>query len=73
MLEFNAYLAAQHITREASFNSCPQVPALPVRASAVHRPHLVAARQRLSLSLRRLADVIQPVGTGMNVPLPASR
>ncbi len=73
MLEISAQLAVLQVTRETAFNSRPTAPALSDRTPIAHGPRVVAARQRLSLLLRHLADVIQPVGTGMHSPLPATR
>lgn len=60
MIEFSAYLAAQQVTRDAVREALPDAPVraehqMPRRAF----PRL-AVRQRLSLTLHRLADLIEP-------------
>lgn len=68
MLDFSAYLAAQHLTQEI-VNDAPARPArVPMRQRAA-----AVARQRLSLALRRLADTIQPLPAPTGAPLPAFR
>jgi hypothetical protein len=60
MLEFSAYLTAQHLTREAVNEAHREAPARAERVPLAQRPAAVAVRQWHSLALRRLADDIAP-------------
>jgi hypothetical protein len=57
MLDFSAYLAAQHLTREAAHDALPHAPVRPDRVTTGRGPG-VAARHWLSVTLRHLATVI---------------
>jgi hypothetical protein len=59
MLDFNAYLTAQHLTREAVNDALPRATVRPDRVTITRRPGGIAARQWLSLALRRLANVVE--------------
>ena len=73
MLDFSAYLAAQYLTRELVNEALPEAPVRPDRVTKARRSGVVAARQWLSLTLRRLAGVVQPVGERAGSALPAGR
>jgi hypothetical protein len=73
MLEFSAYLAAQHITQDATNAVRPDASVRPDRMPVARRPAVDAARQRIGLTLRRMAEVILPPSSGPSAPLPASR
>jgi hypothetical protein len=59
MLDFNAYLAAQHLTREAVNEALPYATIRPDHSAMTSRRGGIAACLWLSLALRRLADVIE--------------
>jgi hypothetical protein len=73
MIDFSASIAVQQVTRSAAFNARPDAPIRPDDAPIAQRAGAIAARQRLGEWLRRLADVVQPVGAGTVSPLPTSR
>lgn len=61
MIEFAAYLAAQQLTNDAVREALPDAP---VRAAGP-RPRWsfrsLAWRQRISMTLRHLADLVEPM------------
>lgn len=73
MIELHASLAAQQVTRSAALSALPNAPIVADDAPIVQRAGVIAARQRLSEGLRRLADLVQPLGSGTALPLPAPR
>jgi hypothetical protein len=74
MLEFSAYLAAQHITQDATNAARPDASVRPDRMPvARRRPGVDTARQRIGLTLRRMADMLLPANSVTSAPLPASR
>jgi hypothetical protein len=68
MLDFSAYLAAQHLTEDATLqvSEMYRLPDDPVTQRGLVR--FAAARQWTSSALRRLADVI---ATAPSSPVPA--
>jgi hypothetical protein len=73
MLDFNAYLAAQYMTREAVNDSLPRATARPDLVRMTCRPDAIATRQWLSLTLRRLADVVEASSRRRRLGAPARR
>lgn len=73
MLDFSAYLAAQQLTQGAVSEALSDAPVLPDRVPLARRPAALTARQWFSLTVRRLADVIQPVGQRAGSALPVGR
>jgi hypothetical protein len=73
MLDFSAYLAAQHLTQEATSEALFDAPVRPDRVPLARRPGVDIARQRIGLTLRRMADVILPARSCPSAPLPAPR
>ena len=71
MNDFSTYLAAQHLTREAVNNARPDAPLRSDGEPAALRAGIVAARQGISLTLRRLADILQPAPERSGPVLPA--
>ncbi len=72
VIDANSYLAFQQVQRDLMQRSRHDALDRPDRLPAA--PHLDhAIRLQLSRSLRRLAEIIQPDGTIMTVPLPAPR
>ena len=69
MIEFVAYLAAQDRTQDLAHQALPNAPVVLQESPTSSRTaFLVAARARLSATLRRVADRIEP---GPAVPKPA--
>jgi hypothetical protein len=60
MMDFTAYLAAQHLTREAVSEALPDAPIRQDRVAVRRSARAIALRQRLSGTLRRLADLVEP-------------
>ena len=73
MVEIGASLAVRQVARDISHSARPDAPLRPDDAPIAQLAGVVVARQRLSNALRRLADVVQPIGGGTALPLPASR
>ena len=73
MVEIGASLAVRQVARDISHSARPDAPIRPDDAPIAQLADVVVARQRLSNALRRLADVVQPIGGGTALPLPASR
>ena len=69
MIDFSTFKSVQQITRDSAHSARPGAPIHPHRPEIV-RHRGVVARQRISMSLRRIADIIQPVDRGMASPLP---
>ncbi len=64
MLEFSTYIVAQQQTSQAAHSARPESPI----HSSPERRWRKAPRQRLSASLRRLADAIDPACPTMRAP-----
>ena len=73
MVEIGASLAVRQVARDISHSARPDAPLRQDDAPIAQLADVVVARQRLSNALRRLADVVQPIGGGTALPLPASR
>ncbi len=64
MIEFIAYLSAQQRTEDLARQALPDAPARPDRVASRRSSLFVPVRARLSLTLRRLADRIEPPPAG---------
>jgi hypothetical protein len=61
MMDFTAYLAAQQLTREAVSEALPDAPIHSDARIARRRARSLAWRKQLSVTLRRLADLVEPL------------
>jgi hypothetical protein len=61
VIDFSAYLAAQRLTQELVSEALPDAPVRVDRVPVARRARVIAARQWLSLTLRRLADRLEPL------------
>jgi hypothetical protein len=72
LIDVNTYLTVQQVNRDLITFSRRDAQ---IQAERVPAARIMSApvRHRLSRSLRRLAEVIQPDGTVATVPLPTTR
>jgi hypothetical protein len=61
MIDFVAYLAAQEQTGIVAREALPDAPVVPTPEPVSRRAPYVRLRQRVSLTLRRLADLVEPL------------
>ncbi len=74
MIDVNTYLAVQQVMRDLTYNARPDAPVRPDRVPAKRRMAIAdTTRYSLSLTLRRLADIVWPGGPNATPPLPAAR
>jgi hypothetical protein len=64
MIDFVAYLAAQQATERLSGEARPDAPVCPARSTTDPAALLISLRRQISLTLRQMADRVEPASLG---------
>lgn len=71
MIDFAAHLSGPKLTAEIARSALPDAPVVPAPVSGGAATTAVLLRQRASLTLRRLADLVEPPSAG-RIPAPVA-
>jgi hypothetical protein len=73
MIEFVAYIAAQQQTERHASEALPHAPVRPSRESPLRAAPQLQLRRRLSATLHRLADFVEPAPQPSGPAFPVCR